>query len=159
MSARYILLVTYIRVAEVASRRGAGTTTESSIGQYTAVLKKDIYFHFRSIPIRYNKVYQLFCFTISIYYVTDWLTLVLRAYWRHRYENSIAGQYFGHSHTDWYEVFYDDVTFKRPTSVLYIPGSVTTFAYLNPGFRIYENDGMYKNTTWVNFFWYIHWSA
>ncbi|XP_062576027.1 sphingomyelin phosphodiesterase-like [Saccostrea cucullata] len=66
-----------------------------------------------------------------------------------RYENVIAGQYFGHSHTDWYEVFYDDVTFKRPTSVLYIPGSVTTFADLNPGFRIYDNDGIYKGSSWT----------
>uniref|UniRef100_K1QR84 Sphingomyelin phosphodiesterase n=1 Tax=Magallana gigas TaxID=29159 RepID=K1QR84_MAGGI len=66
-----------------------------------------------------------------------------------RYESTIAGQYFGHSHTDWYEVFYDDVTFKRPTSVLYIPGSVTTFTSLNPGFRIYENDGMYQNSSWA----------
>nr|XP_034338737.1 sphingomyelin phosphodiesterase [Crassostrea gigas] len=66
-----------------------------------------------------------------------------------RYESTIAGQYFGHSHTDWYEVFYDDVTFKRPTSVLYIPGSVTTFTSLNPGFRIYENDGMYQNSSWT----------
>nr|XP_022336528.1 sphingomyelin phosphodiesterase-like [Crassostrea virginica] len=66
-----------------------------------------------------------------------------------RYESTIAGQYFGHSHTDWYEVFYDDVSFKRPTSVLYIPGSVTTFSNLNPGFRIYENDGMYVNSSWT----------
>lgn len=76
--------------------------------------------------------------------------MMYKWYVNDRYESTIAGQYFGHSHTDWYEVFYDDVTFKRPTSVLYIPGSVTTFTSLNPGFRIYENDGMYQNSSWAS---------
>ena len=46
-------------------------------------------------------------------------------------------------------MFYDDVTFMRPLSVLYIPGSVTTYSQLNPGFRIYEIDGNYHNSSWV----------
>ncbi|XP_021346360.1 sphingomyelin phosphodiesterase-like [Mizuhopecten yessoensis] len=66
-----------------------------------------------------------------------------------RYESTIAGQFFGHSHSDFYEVMYDNVNFTRPISVVYIPGSVTTFANLNPGFRIYELDGFYNGSSWA----------
>ncbi|KAJ8312504.1 hypothetical protein KUTeg_009877, partial [Tegillarca granosa] len=43
---------------------------------------------------------------------------------------------------------YDDVKFTRPVSVIYVPGSVTTFSNLNPGYRIYTIDGFYENSTW-----------
>lgn len=74
-----------------------------------------------------------------------------------RYENTIVGQFFGHAHDSYYEVFYDDVTFQRPNNILYIPGSVTTYSNYNPGFRIYEIDGNYNGSSWrvqdyTNFF-------
>ena len=65
-----------------------------------------------------------------------------------RYENTISAQFFGHAHSDFYNMFYDDVAFKRPTSVLYIPGSVTTYSNLNPGYRIYDVDGFYNGSSW-----------
>lgn len=66
-----------------------------------------------------------------------------------RYESTIVGQFFGHSHANFYEVMYDNVNFTRPISVVYIPGSVTTFSNLNPGFRIYELDGFYEGSSWA----------
>lgn len=65
-----------------------------------------------------------------------------------RYENIIVGQFFGHVHNELYTMFYDDIKFERPTNVLYVPGSVTTFSRLNPTFRIYEVDGLYNGSSW-----------
>ena len=66
-----------------------------------------------------------------------------------RYENTVVGQFFGHAHTSFYEVFYDDVNFTRPVSVMHIPGSITTYTSNNPGYRIYEVDGNYTGSSWV----------
>ncbi|KAA0194494.1 hypothetical protein HAZT_HAZT006754, partial [Hyalella azteca] len=52
------------------------------------------------------------------------------------YESTITGQFFGHTHYDEFEVFYDDVDL-RPASVAYVAPSVTTYDALNPGYRIY----------------------
>lgn len=67
-----------------------------------------------------------------------------------RYESTVAGQFFGHAHPSFYAMVYDDVKFTRPVSVIYVPGSVTTFSNLNPGYRIYTIDGFYENSTWVS---------
>jgi hypothetical protein len=48
-----------------------------------------------------------------------------------------------------YQMFYDEETSQRPLGVTYMPGSITTYSNLNPGFRIYEVDGNYANSTWV----------
>ena len=66
-----------------------------------------------------------------------------------RYENTIAGQFFGHAHSSFYEMFYDEANLTRPVSVVLIPGSITTYSDLNPGFRIYEMDGNYTGSSWV----------
>ncbi|KAL4223137.1 Sphingomyelin phosphodiesterase [Mactra antiquata] len=65
-----------------------------------------------------------------------------------RYESTIVEQFFGHTHSMYYEMFYDDVTFLRPLGVAYLPGSITTYSNLNPGFRIYEIDGNYSGSSW-----------
>ena len=70
-----------------------------------------------------------------------------------RYENTVVGQFFGHAHTSFYEVFYDDVNFTRPISVMHIPGSITTYTSNNPGYRIYEMDGNYTGSSWVCSSW------
>ena len=36
----------------------------------------------------------------------------------------------------------------RATNVAYVTPSVTTFSFLNPGYRIYTVDGFYQNSTW-----------
>jgi len=65
-----------------------------------------------------------------------------------RYENTIVGQFFGHNHRNLYEIFYDEATLTRPLGVAYIPGSITPYSYLNPGYRIYEIDGNYPGSSW-----------
>ncbi|KAM9320676.1 sphingomyelin phosphodiesterase [Gastrophryne carolinensis] len=64
-----------------------------------------------------------------------------------RYEGTIAGQFFGHTHVDEFEIFYDEETLSRPVSVAYIAPSVTTYIDLNPGYRVYKVDGDYENSS------------
>ncbi|XP_041055851.1 sphingomyelin phosphodiesterase [Carcharodon carcharias] len=64
-----------------------------------------------------------------------------------RYEGTIAAQFFGHTHVDEFEVFYDEETLSRAVSVAFIAPSVTTYINLNPGFRIYLIDGNYSESS------------
>ncbi|XP_072028383.1 sphingomyelin phosphodiesterase-like [Amphiura filiformis] len=66
-----------------------------------------------------------------------------------RYENTITGQFFGHKHKDTFEIFYDEKTMSRPLSVDYIAGSVTPNGQVNPSYRVYEVDGNYTGTSWL----------
>jgi hypothetical protein len=66
-----------------------------------------------------------------------------------RYESTITGQFFGHTHFDHFEVFYDLATLKRPTNVAYISPSVTPFSNLNMGYRIFTVDGNYTGSSRV----------
>ncbi|CAF3487160.1 unnamed protein product [Rotaria socialis] len=67
-----------------------------------------------------------------------------------RYENTIAGQFYGHTHNDEFIVFYDDADSQRPISMAYVTPSLTTQAFLNPGYRVYTMDGSYQNSSyWV----------
>ncbi|XP_060565610.1 sphingomyelin phosphodiesterase-like [Ruditapes philippinarum] len=65
-----------------------------------------------------------------------------------RYESTIVEQFFGHTHAMTYQMFYDEETSQRPLGVTYMPGSITTYSNLNPGFRIYEIDGNYTGSSW-----------
>ncbi|XP_076456755.1 sphingomyelin phosphodiesterase-like [Babylonia areolata] len=65
-----------------------------------------------------------------------------------RYESTISGQFFGHTHFDHLEVFYDTATLTRPTSVAYISPSVTPYSNLNMGYRIFTIDGNYTTSSW-----------
>ncbi|CAM2712972.1 unnamed protein product [Rotaria socialis] len=64
-----------------------------------------------------------------------------------RYENTIAGQFFGHAHAEELKVFYDEVDTQRPVSMAYIGPSLTTYSYLNPGYRVYTIDGDYQGSS------------
>lgn len=64
-----------------------------------------------------------------------------------RYEATIAGQFFGHTHFDEFEVFYDETYRGRASSIAYIGPSVTPYYGLNPGYRIYHVDGNYAAST------------
>ncbi|CAM4785122.1 unnamed protein product [Rotaria magnacalcarata] len=67
-----------------------------------------------------------------------------------RYENTIAGQFYGHRHNDEFAVVYDEVDTKRPVSMMYIGPSLTTESFLNPGYRIFSMDGDYPGSSyWV----------
>lgn len=70
-----------------------------------------------------------------------------------RYENTIKGQFYGHTHKDEFEVFYNDNNRSRPVSVAYLAPSITPFMNLNPGFRVYEIDAatnrVLDHQTWI----------
>eukprot|EP00058_Branchiostoma_floridae_P011432 XP_002596920.1 hypothetical protein BRAFLDRAFT_76421 [Branchiostoma floridae] len=64
-----------------------------------------------------------------------------------RYESTVAAQFFGHTHKDHFELFYDMKNRTRPTNIAYIGPSVTTYQYLNPGYKVYEIDGNYTGSS------------
>ncbi|ENN71374.1 hypothetical protein YQE_11939 [Dendroctonus ponderosae] len=65
-----------------------------------------------------------------------------------RYEHTIKALFYGHSHADEFEVFYEATDFSsRATAVAYLAPSVTSFTNYNPAFRIYYVDGDHENTT------------
>ncbi|XP_017273434.1 sphingomyelin phosphodiesterase isoform X2 [Kryptolebias marmoratus] len=64
-----------------------------------------------------------------------------------RYESTIAGQFFGHTHLDEFQMFYDEETMTRPLGVAFIAPSATTFVNLNPGYRVYYVDGDYQGSS------------
>lgn len=59
-----------------------------------------------------------------------------------RFEDTIAGQFFGHIHVNTFSVFYENMNDpkSRPTSMLFSAPSVTTYWNLNPAYRIYVVD-------------------
>ncbi|KAK6737109.1 hypothetical protein RB195_019668 [Necator americanus] len=67
-----------------------------------------------------------------------------RNYYRiiQRFSDTIAAQFFGHIHADYFTLFYEDMhnTSSDPIGVLYATPSATTFAYMNPAYRIYDVD-------------------
>ncbi|CAF1463162.1 unnamed protein product [Adineta ricciae] len=64
-----------------------------------------------------------------------------------RYENTIAGQFYGHTHVDEFLMFYDETDRNRPVSMAYMGPSLTTSSYLNPGYRVYSVDGDYAGSS------------
>ncbi|XP_049599573.1 sphingomyelin phosphodiesterase [Syngnathus scovelli] len=64
-----------------------------------------------------------------------------------RYESTITGQFFGHTHFDEFQMFYDEKTLNRPLGVAFISPSVTTYINLNPGYRVYYVDGNYQSSS------------
>lgn len=66
-----------------------------------------------------------------------------------RYENTITAQFFGHTHFDEFEVFYDKEDMGRAISIAYVGPSVTPYNDLNPGYRIYYVDGDHEQSTRV----------
>lgn len=66
-----------------------------------------------------------------------------------RYESTVRAQFFGHTHRDHFEVFYDEEDNNRATSIAYIAPSVTTYPNMNLAYRIYNIDGDYEDSTHV----------
>lgn len=52
-----------------------------------------------------------------------------------RYSEIIKGQFFGHTHVDELEIFYDEKTLKKPINMAYVGPSITTYENMNPGYR------------------------
>ncbi|XP_074657493.1 sphingomyelin phosphodiesterase-like [Tubulanus polymorphus] len=62
-----------------------------------------------------------------------------------RYEGTVAGQFFGHTHKDEFEIFYDQNDVRRANNIVFISPSITPFTAtpnytLNSGYRIYTVD-------------------
>lgn len=71
-----------------------------------------------------------------------------------RFESTVRAQFFGHTHRDELELFYEPVgkgrsQRQRPYAVAYVAPSTTTFNSGHPAFRIYSVDGNYSNSTWA----------
>ncbi|CAI4226353.1 unnamed protein product [Auanema sp. JU1783] len=66
-----------------------------------------------------------------------------------RYENTVAGQFFGHVHAELFYMFYENPNSaqSRPVDVVYSAPSVTTYSRYNPAYRIYTIDGNYIGST------------
>ncbi|XP_026320286.1 sphingomyelin phosphodiesterase isoform X3 [Hyposmocoma kahamanoa] len=64
-----------------------------------------------------------------------------------RYEATITAQFFGHTHFDEFEIFYDPNDLGRATSIAYVGPSVSPYYDLNLGYRIYYVDGDHEATT------------
>ncbi len=55
-----------------------------------------------------------------------------------RYEDTIVAQFYGHSHLDEMEIFYEGENRQRATNIAYMCPSITPYHNVNPGFRFYE---------------------
>ncbi|WKX89130.1 hypothetical protein Q1695_008631 [Nippostrongylus brasiliensis] len=66
-----------------------------------------------------------------------------------RFENTIAQQFYGHTHQDDFQVYYDLDDKMRPFHFNWITPSITTFSYNNPSYRIYTIDGGYSGATYT----------
>ncbi|KAF5302827.1 hypothetical protein FQA39_LY02007 [Lamprigera yunnana] len=64
-----------------------------------------------------------------------------------KFEHVVTAQFFGHTHSDEYEIFYDHKNDSRPINVAYIAPSVTPFSGQNPAYRIYYVDGNHETST------------
>lgn len=58
-----------------------------------------------------------------------------------RYQNTITGQFQGHTHRDEFHVYYSNTNRSKPIGVAYNGASVTPFSYSNPSFKYYTVDG------------------
>lgn len=59
----------------------------------------------------------------------------------------ISGQFFGHTHSDSFELYYHDANLSIPASAAFISPSLTTFGKSNPSFRILE---VFKKSLKIN---------
>ncbi|GMR39737.1 hypothetical protein PMAYCL1PPCAC_09932, partial [Pristionchus mayeri] len=67
-----------------------------------------------------------------------------------RFENTITAQFYGHTHYDHFEVYYDESNpAGRPTHFNFITPSLTTYSYVNPAYRIYTIDGGYEGASYT----------
>ncbi|XP_018565651.1 sphingomyelin phosphodiesterase-like [Anoplophora glabripennis] len=64
-----------------------------------------------------------------------------------RFESTITAQFYGHSHADEFEIFYETTEYSRPISVAYLGPSVTTYENFNPAYRIYYIEGDHEKST------------
>ena len=69
------------------------------------------------------------------------------------FEDTIVSQFYGHSHFDELNVYYEDPEDhkSRPTAVVYSAPSVTPNFAFNPAYRVYTIDGNYPGSSFVGY--------
>ena len=72
-----------------------------------------------------------------------------------RYEGSIAGIFYGHTHKDHFQVFFDPEDPEKPTKVGFVAQSQTMYTDMNPGYKVYTVDGGRENSTYVSEYFII----
>ena len=70
-------------------------------------------------------------------------------YFSSRYESTIVGQFYGHTHIDEFTLFFDPANKTRAVNVGFTSPSFTTYEHINPSYRVYVIDGDWENTTRV----------
>jgi len=60
-----------------------------------------------------------------------------------RFNNTIKGQFYGHSHSDEWKLIHEYFNKTNVVGIVHTCGSLSTNAYRNPGFRVYN---MYDDT-------------
>jgi len=55
-----------------------------------------------------------------------------------RFNATIVGQFYGHTHTDHFKIFKDAATNTKPTGVAYVSPAITQWENHNPGFRLVQ---------------------
>ncbi|XP_049275427.1 sphingomyelin phosphodiesterase-like [Rhipicephalus sanguineus] len=65
-----------------------------------------------------------------------------------RYESTVRGQFFGHTHRDEIEVAYDSTDDSRAIGVAYLSPSLTTYITGIPSFRVFTVDGGHPGASW-----------
>lgn len=63
-----------------------------------------------------------------------------------RFSATISAQFNGHTHVDDISIFYDK--YGRPNNVAFNGGSLTTYADVNPNYKMYFVDGNHEHATW-----------
>lgn len=83
--------------------------------------------------------------------ISNCLRVWINNYWRiiSRYEGTVRGQFFAHTHYDELDVVYDIENKTRAVGVAYLGPSATTYGTGHPAYRIYTVDGNYTNSTWT----------
>ncbi|KAK6618144.1 hypothetical protein RUM44_002595 [Polyplax serrata] len=64
-----------------------------------------------------------------------------------RFRNVITNYFYGHSHKDEFELYFDEENPNEAVGVGFLGPSVTTYVNLNPGYRVYYIDGDRENST------------
>jgi sphingomyelin phosphodiesterase len=67
----------------------------------------------------------------------------------HRFESTIKGQFFGHTHHDEFSIYRDPQELRRATNVAFISPSITAYRKVQPSYRIFHLDGRRWESSWV----------
>jgi len=65
-----------------------------------------------------------------------------------RFEGTVMAQFYGHTHSDEFQIFYDPEDTSRATGISFIAPSVTTIGHTNPAYRIYTVDSGYEGASY-----------